>query len=75
MIWARLKLCHAVLTACRNPADMGGRMLTFTYVAVLSGLVAWSTIGTAESILQRLGVSHCCSSACGYVRKMQLVTL
>jgi hypothetical protein len=46
---------------------MGGRMLTFTYVAALSGLVAWSTIGTAESILQRLGVSHCCSSGCGYV--------
>lgn len=50
-------LCHAVLCACRNPADMGGRMLTFTYVAALSGLVAWSTYGTADSILQRLGVS------------------
>jgi len=49
-----------VLSGCslrRNPADVGGRLMTFTYVAFLSGLVTWNTSGLAEGIFDRLGVS------------------
>lgn len=48
--------CCAVL-CIRNPADMGGRMMTFTYVSLLSGLVAWNTPGGADSIMSRISVS------------------
>jgi hypothetical protein len=47
----------ADLCSCRNPADMGGRMMTFTYVALLSGLVAWNIPGGADSIMTRISVS------------------
>lgn len=32
-------------------------MMTFTYVALLSGLVAYNTSGGADSIMQRISVS------------------
>jgi len=32
-------------------------MMTFTYVALLSGLVAYNTAGGADSIMQRISVS------------------
>lgn len=47
--------CH-LLPPPRNPADMGGRMMTFTYVALLSGLVAWNLPGGADSIMSRVSV-------------------
>jgi hypothetical protein len=36
---------------------MGGRMMTFTYVSLLSGLVAFNTPGDADSIMSRISVS------------------
>ncbi|KAF8072475.1 abcG12 [Scenedesmus sp. PABB004] len=41
-----------------NPADVGGRMMTFTYVALISGLVSWSLPGDANSIFQRMSVAY-----------------
>jgi len=47
-------LWRELLITTRNPADIGGRMMTFTYVALLSGLVAYNTSGGADSIMQRI---------------------
>jgi hypothetical protein len=52
-----LPLLLLVLPSCRNPADVGGRMMTFTYVSAISGICAWSLPGGAESIFQRMSVS------------------
>lgn len=51
-------LWREALITTRNPADMGGRMMTFTYVALLSGLVAWNTPGGADSIMSRISSAY-----------------
>lgn len=50
-------LWRELLITTRNPADIGGRMMTFTYVSLLSGLVAWNMPGGADSIMSRISVS------------------
>lgn len=60
---ACLVICSAsLLTAigvpCRNPADVGGRMMTFTYVALFSGIVSWGLPAGADSMFNRMSVSR-----------------
>lgn len=52
--------CCCCWCPCRNPADVGGRMMTFTYVAAISGICAWSLPGGASSMFQRMSVSTPC---------------
>eukprot|EP00775_Hariotina_reticulata_P011714 gene11714-11859_t len=58
--WCKYKalLGRELLITTRNPADVGGRLMTFTYVAFLSGLVTWNTSGLAEGMFDRLGVAY-----------------
>eukprot|EP00879_Flechtneria_rotunda_P012451 GHRR01013002.1.p1 GENE.GHRR01013002.1~~GHRR01013002.1.p1 ORF type:complete len:725 (+),score=270.17 GHRR01013002.1:301-2175(+) len=53
----RALLWRELLITTRNPADVGGRMMTFTWVSFVSGLVGWSLPGGADGIFQRIGVS------------------
>jgi hypothetical protein len=64
MLWQHLTCCAACCAVLRNPADMGGRMMTFTYVALLSGLVAWNTPGGADSIMSRISVRNTAQACC-----------
>eukprot|EP00882_Tetradesmus_deserticola_P008255 GHRQ01008705.1.p1 GENE.GHRQ01008705.1~~GHRQ01008705.1.p1 ORF type:complete len:649 (+),score=233.14 GHRQ01008705.1:624-2570(+) len=66
-LWMRLRwalakyralLWRELLITTRNPADVGGRMMTFTYVSAISGLVGWSLPGGADSMFQRLSVNY-----------------
>lgn len=43
---------------------MGGRMMTFTYVALLSGLVNWNILPGADSIMTRISVSNSSNLKC-----------
>jgi hypothetical protein len=47
-----------LLLTHRNPADVAGRMLTFTYVALISGLIVFNLEGDAGSIWKRLEVIY-----------------
>lgn len=62
LVWALTKyralLWRELLITTRNPADVGGRMMTFTYVSAISGICAWSLPGGAESMFQRMSVSY-----------------
>jgi len=44
------------LMLMRNPADVAGRMITFCYVALLNGLIAYSLSGAAATLQDRIGV-------------------
>ncbi len=44
----------ALSTVFRNPLDVGGRMLTFTYLGLLWGLVSYNLPGNADSIYNRM---------------------
>ncbi|KAF6258116.1 hypothetical protein COO60DRAFT_1520342 [Scenedesmus sp. NREL 46B-D3] len=62
LLWALAKyralLWRELLITTRNPADVGGRMMTFTYVSAISGICSWSLTGGAESMFQRLSVCY-----------------
>jgi len=58
--WVQFKalMWRDYLMMIRNPADVAGRMLTFSYVAAFSGLIAYGVPGGASSLLGRLFVIY-----------------
>eukprot|EP00878_Enallax_costatus_P012559 GHUV01013117.1.p1 GENE.GHUV01013117.1~~GHUV01013117.1.p1 ORF type:complete len:585 (+),score=193.17 GHUV01013117.1:274-2028(+) len=54
----RALLWRELLITTRNPADVGGRMMTFTYVALVSGIVSWNLPGEASSMFNRMSVCY-----------------
>lgn len=58
--WAKYKalLWREVLVMTRNPLDVGGRMLVFTYLGLLWGLVCFDLPGDASGIYARTMVAY-----------------
>ena len=51
-------LWREALALTRNPADAAGRMATFSYVALLNGLIFYGMSDRASSLAQRIGVGR-----------------
>lgn len=56
--WRQFASCYArdMLAVTRNPADVAGRILTFTWVGLLTGVLFYSLSGTASSLMSRLNL-------------------
>jgi len=54
----RVLLWREVLSVTRNPADVAGRCLIFTWLAVFIGLIFYNLPTTADSLRARLNVIH-----------------
>jgi ATP-binding cassette subfamily G (WHITE) protein 2 len=49
---------RSFLNITRNPADVAGRMLTFTYVGLFIGLIFYSMADGAESVITRMNLLY-----------------
>lgn len=56
--WRQFKACYGreVLAVTRNPADVAGRIMTFTWVAILTGILFYNLPGDATSLQRRLNL-------------------
>lgn len=66
-VWMRVRrfmrqfnnlLWRQFLILTRNPSDVAGRMLVFTVVGILTGLITWNYPNTAETIQRRMGLLY-----------------
>jgi hypothetical protein len=56
--WRQFASCYGreLLAVTRNPADVAGRLLTFTWVGLLTGVLFYALAGDASSIMSRLSL-------------------
>jgi hypothetical protein len=58
--WRQLGACYGreLLAVTRNPADVAGRILTFTWVGILTGVLFYNLPGDASSLQRRLNLVY-----------------
>lgn len=56
--WRQFTACYGreLLAITRNPADVAGRIMTFTWVGILTGILFYNLPGDASSLQRRLNL-------------------
>jgi hypothetical protein len=56
--WRQFTACYSreLLAVTRNPADVAGRIMTFTWIGILTGILFYNLPGDATSLQRRLNL-------------------